>query len=118
MAFYMKVTIHDNNFSDCLASACARLYTAFHYEYSVPYDETSIDIESLKYFVAKMMVADHILRHIMEDKEPYSLEVENHYVEYFLEHLQIEFVNKKLKWDNFESCYIPLWSKNALVVTR
>ena len=118
MAFYMRVTIHDNDFSDCLEATCERLHAVFHYEYSVPYDETSIDVEGLKYFIAKMMAANHILRHIMEDKEPYSLEVENHYVKYFLEHLQIEFVDEMLDWDNRESCYIPLWSENAFVVTR
>lgn len=118
MAFYMRVTIHDNDFSDCLEATCERLHTAFHYEYSVPHDETSIDIEGLKYFIAKMMAANHILCHIMEDKEPYSLEVENHHVKYFLEHLQIEFVDEMLDWDNRESCYIPLWSENAFVVTR
>lgn len=61
-----------------------------------------------------MMVANHI----MEDKEPYPLEVENHYVKYFLEKLSIEFVDEMLDWDNYESCYIPLWSENAFVVTR
>ena len=118
MAFYMRVTIHDNNFSDCLEATCERLHTAFHYEYSVPHDETSIDIESLKYFIAKMMVANRILRHIMKNKEPYSLEIENNYVKYFLERLQIKFVDEMLDWDNCESCYIPLWSRYAAVVTR
>ena len=118
MAFYMRVTIHDNDFSDCLEATCERLHAAFHYEYSVPHDETSIDIEGLKYFVAKMMAANHILHNIMTYKDPYSLEIEKSHINYFLERLQIEFVDEMLDWDNRESCYIPLWSENAFVVTR
>ena len=118
MAFYMRVTIHDNDFRDCLEATCERLHTAFHYEYTVPQDETSIDIESLKYLIAKMMSANHILHCVMQHKEPYSLEVENGYVNYFLKRLRIEFVDEMLDWDNRESCYIPLWNENTFVITR
>ena len=65
-----------------------------------------------------MMAANHILHNIMTYKDPYSLEIEKSHINYFLERLQIEFVDEMLDWDNYESCYIPLWSENAFVVTR
>lgn len=108
-AKYLRVTIHDNDFSTSLLMMGELLYNIFQYECKYP---TEKDFPILKDCIKHLWLATDIIKDLMRWGK-----INSPSIDYF--EPDLEFVNYLdiLDWDNSESIYIPMFD-HAEILSR
>ena len=107
---YLRVTIHDNDFSLSLEWVGDLLYKIFYTEDHYPTEE---QLPKIKEYIKRMWHSAHVIQDIMRWDTDGG---HNDDCEYF--NPRLEFVNAGdiPDWDNRESIYIPMFDDGKILV--
>jgi hypothetical protein len=108
-AKYLRVTIHDNDFTTSLEMMSELLYKTFQMEDRYPTEE---DFPVLKECIKHLWFGEHMVSKLMRwgKRDTTDINYFNPYLE-FVDYLDIP------DWDNFGSIYIPMFD-DAEILTR
>ncbi len=109
-AKYLRITIHDNDYSISLKIIGNTLNNLLDYHYGYP---TKEDLPKISSYIQSLWYSVHgihyVLEHKIESKEPLSN---------FKPTLQIVDYLDIPDWDNNESIYIPLFDESNEIIYR
>lgn len=108
---YLKVTIHDNDFTTTLIDVCKELYTLFQEE-SFP-DET--DFPTMEKYIQQMFFGGSNLRSFLRWKNTH-ITFEETQEKYFTPQLMFVDYLDIPDWDNYESVFIPMFENSEIVI--
>jgi hypothetical protein len=100
-AKYLRVTIHDNDFTSSLKMISNLLYETFQYEGRYPTEE---DFPVLKECIKHLWFGEHLASSLMRWGERDTVDIN-----YFEPHLEFVDFSDIPVWDNDESVYIPMF---------
>ena len=106
---YLRITIHDNDFTTSLEMISELLYETFQFEDKYPTEE---DFSVLKEYIKHLWFGEHMIMHLMRWRSCDTINI--NYFEpslEFVDYLDIP------DWDNAESVYIPMFD-NAKILRR
>ncbi|GAA6275878.1 hypothetical protein F170042I7_20640 [Blautia caecimuris] len=109
-AKYLRITIHDNDYSISLKIIGNTLNNLFDYHYEYPTEE---DLPKISSYIQSLWHSvhgiHHVLKHKTKSKEPLSN---------FKPTLQIVDYLDIPDWDNYESIYVPLFDESNEIIYR
>ena len=106
MRKYLKVTIHDNDFTHTLDQVCELLYDSFQFEGKFPTEE---DFPQLKTAIQHLWYGADIVKNLMRWGYPGQ-----DCFKYLYPNLEIVEEKDIPEWDNDEIIYIPLFENGQI----
>lgn len=105
---YLRVTIHDNDFTTSLEQVCEALYEIFQRENRYPTEEDFPFLQtSIQYMWCGMNMAKDIMRWGSMRSPSFR---------YLCPDLKIVDESEIPDWDNYEVVYIPLFDDSSIIV--
>lgn len=108
-AKYLRVTIHDNDFTVSLEFVCETLYNVFRFENKYP---TETDLPYVAEMIKHIWVGVKGIQNLLRWQEYTAMNLD--YLTLCLEF--VDFLDIP-EWDNAESIYIPMFD-GAEIITR
>lgn len=114
---YLKVTIHDNDFSYDLQKTCELVYEICREYNSYPTEEGLLILrEAIKHMLFGVQTASRLMSWSEYYKHNSDI------IDYFDLCLNLEFVNCEcvldFEWDNGESIYVPMFDYGEVIVRQ
>ena len=105
---YLRVTIHDNDFSSSLMRVGGLLYESFQFYEKYP---TEKDFLALKEAIKHLWLSIHRMQDLIRWGNLNNCTD----MEYFNPHLEFVDVTDIPDWDNAESIYIPMFNDGEIL---
>lgn len=107
-AKYLRITIHDNDFTISLEMISELLYETFRFEGRYPTEE---DFHTLKECIKHFWFGEHMVNRLLRCGERDDIDI-NYFEPYlqFVDYLDIP------DWDNAESVYIPMFDNSEVLM--
>lgn len=106
---YLRVTIHDNDFTSSLEQTCETLYNIFQFEECFPEEE---DFDTVSGLIKAIWHGVYMAEHWARWSTLNNLDAT-----YLMPKLEFVAYDNLPDWDNGESVYIPMFY-NGCVLTR